>query len=80
MAHMYWTLCCANPECGRFERVAYIGDVNPHSVFVLPIDSAEQFEATCPQCGNVHTYEAASFAPIRQDQPPEDGFGNWFPV
>jgi len=78
MAHMYWAACCPTLGCGRFECVKYIGNVNPTSVFTLPIGGEERFDANCPQCGNTHTYEAASFAPIRQDQPPDDGFADWF--
>lgn len=78
MAHMYWTLCCATPDCGRIERVAYIGDLDPRGLFTLPASAEGEYGATCPQCDNTHTYTADSFAPIAQDQPPEEGFANWF--
>jgi hypothetical protein len=78
MAHMYWALCCPTPGCERFERVAYIGDVSPHSRFTLPQSAEGQYEATCPQCDKTHTYKAASFVPIQRDQPPEEAFANWF--
>ena len=80
MAHMYWALRCATEDCEHIERIAYIGDVNPHSVFTLPIAGEEQFEATCPQCDSVHTYKASSFEAIQHNSPPDDGFANWFPV
>lgn len=80
MAHMYWALRCASDDCEQIKCVAYIGDVSPQQRFALPIDPEELFDVTCFECGNVHTYKAASFEAIQQDQPPDDQFENWFQV
>ena len=75
---MYWIAKCKNPECPKWLLASYIGYVNPHQMFAVPVGVHDYYEVPCDHCGKLYRYGADQLFALRQLGPPDEKWVPWF--